>query len=271
MKLAIVFRQLKRKCGSISACSAFSSALAAARAEPASSDSCSWADSWSASAASRSTSSSARGEPSVAKTASVPIGPSVMRSGAITAAPSGQAGWRQATRSAIGATRVSSAESASKTGRIGSSPAAWWSAPAPTYASTRVVSVTETAPNPSFSKTSYASVRAAVSERPRRSSGRVAASSSRVGASRRHRRTRGIALAADQVEHFGHRRDPWPLPPANLIPEWILAGTVDEDGPHADALGSRELVVGAVTHEDCLLRLDRELVEREAVDPRIRL
>ena len=50
-----------------------------------------------------------------------------------------------------------------------------------------------------------------------------------------------------------------------------LAGRAQLDGGHADALGSRQLVVGAVTHEEALGRLDPEPLARDLVDPRIRL
>lgn len=44
------------------------------------------------------------------------------------------------------------------------------------------------------------------------------------------------------------------------------AWTVDEDGAHSDALGARELVVGAVADEDRFRRRHAELVESEPID-----
>ena len=50
-----------------------------------------------------------------------------------------------------------------------------------------------------------------------------------------------------------------------------LAGRAQLERGHPDALGSRQLVVGAVADEEALGRLDAEPLARDLVDPRIRL
>ena len=82
----------------------------------------------------------------VAYATSAPTGPSCRRSGTTAAAPSGHAGFSHSVRMPSGARSGTSRAVASYTGRIGRSPAPWWSAPAPTNASTCCRSVTATAP-----------------------------------------------------------------------------------------------------------------------------
>src|SRR5919201_928008 len=73
------------------------------------------------------------------------------------------------------------------------------------------------------------------------------------------------------VEQLRDRSDPRPVPLSELGPRRILAGAVNEDRLHADALRAGELVVRAVAHEDGLLRLDAEQLAAVEVDARVRL
>ena len=144
---AIVFSALKTKCGSICACSAAEVAVRARRAGA-------------APTAGRRAARAARPRTRrAASRASRRRRPHRRdrRTAAAARRPPRPAGTPDGgTRSGSRAARAAagSSASASKTGRIGASPAPWWSAPAPTNASTSLRSVTATAPKPSFSNSS---------------------------------------------------------------------------------------------------------------------
>src|SRR3954453_1032391 len=79
------------------------------------------------------------------------------------------------------------------------------------------------------------------------------------------------AQRLEKLQGLGDGRYPGARPVLQLGPRRLLARTVDEDYPHPDPLGTRELVVRAVADEERFRRLDVQLLEHELVDPGIGL